>query len=319
MSVQLNVDLHSHSLASDGLLQAHEVAARAKAGGVDVWALTDHDETKALGDARAAAEALGMRFVNGVEISVSWTPRDAVASAVASAAATAVATAVATSGTGATAVRKARSAADTTIHIVGLQIDPANATLAKGLKALRSGRDERAARMALDLEIAGIHGALEGAKKYAINPELLSRSHFARFLVEAGKATSTHQAFFNYLTEGKPGFVQHQWATLAEAVSWIRAAGGVAVVAHPGRYKQLSQPQLSEFFAEFKDLGGRAIEVMTGSHSASQYDHFAEVARCYGFLASRGSDYHGPGESHVEPGALPPLPSDLTPVWHDWF
>ena len=173
--------------------------------------------------------------------------------------------------------------------------------------------------MALDLEIAGIPGALEGAKKFAVNPELLSRSHFARFLVEAGKATSTHQAFFNYLTEGKPGFVQHQWATLGEAVSWIRAAGGVAVVAHPGRYKQLSQPQLNEFFAEFNDLGGRGIEVMTGSHSATQYDHFAEVARCYGFLASRGSDYHGPGESHVEPGALPPLPADLTPVWHDWF
>ncbi len=314
MSAQLNVDLHSHSLASDGLLQAHEVAARAKAGGVDVWALTDHDETKALGEARIAAEALGMRFVNGVEISVSWTPRNTAVGAASSAASTGPSVAGA-----AAPVRKARSATDTTIHIVGLQIDPANATLAQGLKAIRSGRDERAARMALDLEIAGIPGALEGAKKYAINPELLSRSHFARFLVEAGKATSTHQAFFNYLTEGKPGFVQHQWATLAEAVSWIRAAGGVAVVAHPGRYKQLSQPQLAEFFAEFKDLGGRGIEVMTGSHSATQYDHFAEVARCYGFLASRGSDYHGPGESHVEPGALPPLPPDLTPVWHDWF
>ena len=272
-----------------------------------MWALTDHDETKALGEARAAAEALGMRFINGVEISVSWTPRALAANVSAPA------------PVAANSVRNPRSASDTTIHIVGLQIDPANPTLSKGLKAIRSGRDERAARMALDLEIAGIPGALEGAKKFAVNPELLSRSHFARFLVEAGKATSTHQAFFNYLTEGKPGFVQHQWATLGEAVSWIRAAGGVAVVAHPGRYKQLSQPQLNEFFAEFNDLGGRGIEVMTGSHSATQYDHFAEVARCYGFLASRGSDYHGPGESHVEPGALPPLPADLTPVWHDWF
>ena len=326
MNAQLNVDLHSHSLASDGLLHAYEVAARAKAGGVDVWALTDHDETKALGDARAAAEALGMRFINGVEISVSWTPR-ALAANAAEAGARAVSAAVSTQDSppisarvaAASSLGKARSASDTTIHIVGLQIDPANPILAKGLKAIRSGRDERAARMALDLEIAGIPGALEGAKKFAVNPELLSRSHFARFLVGAGKATSTHQAFFNYLTEGKPGFVPHQWATLAEAVSWIQAAGGVAVVAHPGRYKQLSQPQLGEFFAEFKDLGGRGIEVMTGSHSASQYDHFAEVARCYGFLASRGSDYHGPGESHVEPGALPPLPADLTPVWHDWF
>lgn len=287
----MNVDLHSHSLASDGLLSAAQVAVRAKAGGVDVWALTDHDEVKALGEARAAAEGAGMRFVDGVEISVSW----------------------------AQAGIAADRSGDTTIHIVGLQIDPANAILLDGLQKIRDGRDLRAEKMALDLEMAGVPGALAGAKKFAVNPELLSRSHFARFLVEAGRATSTHQAFYHYLTAGKPGYVHHQWATLAEAVTWIQAAGGVAVVAHPGRYKQLKQPQLNAFFAEFKDLGGSAIEVMTGSHSAAQYDHFAEVARCFGFMASRGSDYHGPGESHVEPGALPPLPGDLVPVWHDWF
>ncbi len=282
----MNVDLHSHSIASDGLLPAAEVAAKAKAGGVDVWALTDHDEVKALGEARVAAEALGMRFVDGVEISVSWYAKD--------------------------------KQDETTIHVVGLQIDPLNPVLAQGLKRIRSGRDTRAEKMAFELELAGIPGALAGAKKYAINPELLSRSHFARFLVEAGKARNTNQVFFNYLTEGKPGYVPHQWASLAEAVGWIQAAGGVAVVAHPGRYK-LSQPQLNEFFAEFKDLGGSAIEVMTGSHSVAQYNHFADVARCFGFKASRGSDYHGPGESRVEPGTLPPLPADLTPVWHDWF
>ncbi len=282
----MNVDLHSHSIASDGLLPAAEVAAKAKAGGVDVWALTDHDEVKALGEARVAAEALGMRFVDGVEISVSWYAKD--------------------------------KQDETTIHVVGLQIDPLNPVLAQGLKRIRSGRDTRAEKMAFELELAGIPGALAGAKKYAINPELLSRSHFARFLVEAGKARNTNQVFFNYLTEGKPGYVPHQWASLAEAVGWIQAAGGVAVVAHPGRYK-LSQPQLNEFFAEFKDLGGSAIEVMTGSHSVAQYNHFADVARCFGFKASRGADYHGPGESRVEPGTLPPLPADLTPVWHDWF
>ncbi len=282
----MNVDLHSHSIASDGLLTSAEVAAKAKAGGVDVWALTDHDEVKALGEARVAAEALGMRFVDGVEISVSWYAKD--------------------------------KQDETTIHVVGLQIDPLNPVLAQGLKRIRSGRDTRAEKMAFELELAGIPGALAGAKKYAINPELLSRSHFARFLVEAGKARNTNQVFFNYLTEGKPGYVPHQWASLAEAVGWIQAAGGVAVVAHPGRYK-LSQPQLNEFFAEFKDLGGSAIEVMTGSHSVAQYNHFADVARCFGFKASRGSDYHGPGESRVEPGTLPPLPADLTPVWHDWF
>ncbi len=282
----MNVDLHSHSIASDGLLPAAEVAAKAKAGGVDVWALTDHDEVKALGEARVAAEALGMRFVDGVDISVSWYAKD--------------------------------KQDETTIHVVGLQIDPLNPVLAQGLKRIRSGRDTRAEKMAFELELAGIPGALAGAKKYAVNPELLSRSHFARFLVEAGKARNTNQVFFNYLTEGKPGYVPHQWASLAEAVGWIQAAGGVAVVAHPGRYK-LSQPQLNEFFAEFKDLGGSAIEVMTGSHSVAQYNHFADVARCFGFKASRGSDYHGPGESRVEPGSLPPLPADLIPVWHDWF
>lgn len=282
----MNVDLHSHSIASDGLLPAAEVAAKAKAGGVDVWALTDHDEVKALGEARVAAEALGMRFVDGVEISVSWYAKD--------------------------------KKDETTIHVVGLQIDPRHPVLAQGLKHIRSGRDQRAEKMAFELELAGIPGALAGAKKYAVNPELLSRSHFARFLVEAGKARNTNHVFQHYLTEGKPGYVQHQWASLAEAMGWIQAAGGVAVVAHPGRYK-LSQPQLNEFFAAFKDLGGGAIEVMTGSHSTEQYNHFADVARCFGFKASRGSDYHGPGESRVEPGTLPPLPADLTPVWHDWF
>lgn len=286
----MNVDLHSHSIASDGLLPAAAVAACAKAGGVDVWALTDHDEVGALGEARVAAEAAGMHFIDGVEISVSWTP---------------------------SGVESSRTK-DTTIHIVGLQIDPGNPVLLQGLKKIRSGRDERAERMARDLDIAGIPGALAGAKKYATNPELLSRSHFARFLVEAGHATSTHQVFYNYLTEGNPGYVPHQWASLAESLDWIRAAGGIAVVAHPGRYK-LSQAQLNEFFAEFKDQGGSAIEVMTGSHSPEQYNHFADVSRCFGFMASRGSDYHGPGESRIEPGALPPLPADLTPVWHDWF
>lgn len=281
----MNVDLHSHSIASDGLLKPADVAARAHAGGVDVWALTDHDETKGLPEAAAAAAALGMRFVPGVEISVTWQPGE--------------------------------NQRGTTIHVVGLQIDPADPVLSAGLAKIRSGRDERARRMALDLERAGVHGALEGAKRYAINPELLSRTHFARYLVEQGRVSNTHQAFSRYLTEGKPGYVQHQWATLPEAMGWIRAAGGVPVVAHPGRYK-LGGAQMDRFLGEFKDLGGSAIEVMTGSHTVDQYNHFAEVCRCYGFRASRGSDYHGPGESRVAPGDLPPLPSDLVPVWHDW-
>ena len=281
----MNVDLHSHSLSSDGLLEPSAVAARAKAGGVEVWALTDHDETKGLAEAAQAAADLGMRFVPGVEISVTWRPH--------------------------------AGHAGTTVHMVGLNIDAANAVLQAGLAGIRAGRDERARRMAFDLEIAGVRGAFEGAKKYAVNPELLSRTHFARYLVEAGKVTSTHQAFTRYLTEGKPGYVAHEWASLGDAAAWIRAAGGVAVIAHPGRYK-LSTAQMNQLLEEFKGHGGGAIEVMTGSHTTEQYNHFAEVCRCFGFRASRGSDYHGPGESRIEPGSLPPLPADLTPVWHDW-
>lgn len=281
----MNVDLHSHSIVSDGLLTPAAVAARAKAGGVDVWALTDHDETSGLTEARTASEALGMRFIAGVEISVTWRP--------------------------------APGLKDTTIHVVGLNIDAANPALAAGLAHIRGGRDERARRMAFDLGVAGVPDAYEGAKKHAINPQLLSRTHFARYLVEVGRVASTHQAFSRYLTEGKPGYVEHEWASLGDAVAWIRGAGGTPVVAHPGRYK-LGSAHLDRFFTEFRALGGGAIEVMTGSHTTDEYNHFAKACRCYGFMASRGSDFHGPGESRIEPGALPPLPADLVPVWSAW-
>lgn len=281
----MNVDLHSHSIASDGLLKPAEVAARARAGGVDVWALTDHDDTGGLAEAGVAARELGMRFIPGVEISVTW--------------------------------RADPASKGTTIHVVGLNIDAANPVLASGLAGIRAGREGRAQRIAFDLGVAGVAGALEGARKYAINPELVSRTHFARYLVQEGKVSSVHQAFSRYLTEGKPGFVAHDWASLPEAMAWIHAAGGTAVIAHPGRYK-IGSAALARFFGEFKDLGGQAIEVMTGSHTTDQYNHFAETCRCYGFLASRGSDYHGPGESRVDPGALPSLPADLTPVWSLW-
>ena len=285
----MNVDLHSHSIISDGLLTPAEVAAKAQVNGCDIWALTDHDEVRGCDAAREAARDLGLHHVNGVEISVSWKPP----------------------------VEMSPKHKGTTIHVVGLQVDTANPSLVAGLQGIRSGRNERAARMAIDLSRVGIHGALEGAKKFAINPDLLSRTHFARFLVEGKHVRDTNHAFMKYLTEGKPGYVEHQWATLAEAVAWIKGAGGVPVVAHPGRYR-FNNTESACFFSQFKDLGGGAIEVMTGSHSTDQYNHFAEIARCYGFMASRGSDYHGPGESRFEPGTLPNLPADLTPVWHDW-
>lgn len=275
----LNVDLHCHSNISDGVLAPAAVAARAKANGVDVWALTDHDELDGIAAAREAAADLGLHYVPGVEISITW--------------------------------------AGQTVHIVGLQIDETNADLAQGLINTRSGRERRAHEMAAQLAAAGIPGAYEGALKFVGNPDLISRTHFARYIIELGVCSDIGAVFRHYMIEGKPGFVPHRWATLKEAVTWIRGAGGIAVVAHPGRYK-FSDLEAGAFFDEFKQLGGAAIEVMTGSHTVDQYDTFAKVAKAYGFMASRGSDFHGPGESRVDLGALPPLPDSVVPVWHNW-
>ena len=207
--------------------------------------------------------------------------------------------------------------AGTTVHIVGLQIDKTNAALVKGLANTRNGRLERAHEIAAELAAVGVPGAFEGALKFAGNPDLLSRTHFARYIIQLGICSSVTEVFKKYLIEGKPGYVPHRWATLQNAVTWIREAGGIAVVAHPGRYK-FSDLAFDEFIQEFKRLGGTAMEVTTGSHSVDQYDYYAGVASRYGLLASRGSDFHSPNESRADLGALPPLPAGLTPVWHDW-
>lgn len=276
----LNVDLHCHSNISDGVLTPPQLAARAKANGVAVWALTDHDEVDGIAEARAAATDLCMHYVPGVEISITW--------------------------------------AGETVHIVGLQIDEANAALVSGLAATRNGRERRARDIAAQLAAHGIPDAYQGALKYVGNPDLISRTHFARYIIELGVQPSISEVFRHFLIEGKPGFVPHRWATLTEAVGWIRGAGGIAIIAHPGRYKY-SDLAFGVLFDEFKQLGGTAIEVVTGSHSVDQYEYYAKVANAYGFLASRGSDFHGPGESRVDLGMLPPLPSSVRPVWHDWF
>lgn len=275
----LNVDLHSHSTVSDGVLSPAQIAARAKANGVDVWALTDHDEIGGISEARSAALDLGMRYVTGVEISVTW--------------------------------------ANKTIHIVGLNFDEKNENLVRGLAQTRSGRERRALQIADELAKVRIPNAYKGALNHVGNPDLISRSHFARYLVEIGVAENVGDVFKKYLAEGKPGYVPHRWASLAEAVSWIRQAGGVAVVAHPGRY-ELSPVAFDVFFKEFKSYGGEAIEVVTGSHTEDQYDEYAKIARQYGFLSSRGSDFHSPDDFVVDLGQLPPLAKDLSPVWHKW-
>jgi len=275
----LNADLHCHSTVSDGTLSPRAVAERAHAGGVKLWSLTDHDELGGQVEARAAAAELGMDYVSGVEVSVTW--------------------------------------AGQTVHIVGLRVDPFNPVLVDGLAETRSGRARRARDMGDALAAIGIPGAYEGALRYVGNPDLISRTHFARWLVDEGRCATIADVFGEYLAEGRPGYVGHRWASLEDAVTWIRAAGGIPVIAHPGRYRY-TDTQHDAFFDTFTQLGGAAVEVVTGSHTPDQYRRYAEVARHYGLLASRGSDFHGPGEGRVELGALPPLPPGLTPVWHDW-
>ena len=272
----LNADLHCHSAVSDGTLQPEELAARAKANGVELWALTDHDEIGGQQRARAAASALGLPYLTGTEISVTF--------------------------------------ADTTVHIVGLGFDADDAALAAGLARTRGGRRERAMEMSDGLAKVGIHGAYDGALKYVGNPELISRTHFARHLVESGVCADTSEVFRKYLVEGKPGFVPHRWATLRNAVAWIVDAGGLAVIAHPARYKFSANEEYA-LFSEFKQHGGRGVEVVTGSHSSADAVRYTETALEFELLASRGSDFHSPAESHMDLGALPPLPDRLTPVW----
>jgi predicted metal-dependent phosphoesterase TrpH len=280
MNPYLNVDLHCHSTVSDGLLSPTALVERARTNGVDLLALTDHDEIGGLDEAITAAGPLGLRLVTGVEISVSWGD-------------------------------------DQTIHIVGLNFDHRREELVAGLARVRGGRDARAARMAAELAKVGIDGAYEGALKYAGNPALISRSHFARFIVERGHSPDVKTVFDHWLAKGKPGYVSHPWAELAEALGWILRAGGTAVIAHPCRYR-LTPDERRTLYAAFKDLGGQGIEVISGSHNEAEQREIAGIAREFGFLASRASDFHGPGESHTDLGRMMQLPPDLTPVWMHW-
>jgi predicted metal-dependent phosphoesterase TrpH len=275
----MNADMHCHSYYSDGLLSPTDVMRRAHAHGVELITLTDHDETAGVSEASDEATALGMRFVSGVEVSVTWGD-------------------------------------DQTIHVVGLGIDIYNQTLSDGLESVRSGRDSRAMKIGDELAREGIEGAYEGAMRHARNPALISRSHFARYLVERGMAKDVKSVFSQYLRRGTPGYVPHSWATLEQAVCWITGAGGMAVVAHPGRY-WLEHKEMEAFLGEFKELGGRGIEVLSSSHKPDKVEIFADYARRFNLLASRASDFHAPGESWTDLGKLPDLPKDLKPVWSE--
>jgi predicted metal-dependent phosphoesterase TrpH len=272
----INADLHCHSVVSDGTLSPEDLAQRAKANGVELWALTDHDEAGGLDRAIAAARQEGLPFLTGTEISVSFV--------------------------------------GATVHIIGLGFDHTDTTLLKGLNATRSGRTDRAMQMSDELAKVGIPGAFEGAMKYVGNPDLISRSHFARYIVEAGLCPDTNSVFRKYLADGKPGYVAHQWAKLSEAVGWITGAGGVAVIAHPGRYPLTANEEFA-LFTEFKNHGGQGVEVITGSHNQADFVKYADCCREFDLVASRGSDFHSPLESRIDLGKLPDQPAHLTPVW----
>lgn len=272
----LNADLHCHSNVSDGTLTPEQLAERARLNGVDLWALTDHDEVGGVARAHEAAAAQGLLFLSGSEVSVTF--------------------------------------AGKTVHIVGLGFDPYDEALSRGLEHTRGGRERRAREMSDDLARVGIRGAYDGALRYVGNPDLISRTHFARYLVETGVCNDTHEVFRRYLTEGKPGYVEHRWASLADAVRWIVGAGGIAIIAHPGRYDFTPNEEFA-LFTEFKALGGQGVEVVTGSHTPAEYEKYADMACEFDLLASRGSDFHDPKESHIDLGRLPDLPGRVTPVW----
>lgn len=276
MTQYLNADLHCHSVVSDGTLTPEALAVRAKANGVELWALTDHDEIGGQARAAAAAAANGMAYLTGTEISVTF--------------------------------------AAETVHIVGLGFDATSPLMIEGLAKTRGGRGERAMAMSDGLAKVGIKGAYEGALKFVGNPELISRTHFARFLVESGVCKDTYEVFRKYLTENKPGFVPHRWAALGDAVSWITQSGGVAVIAHPARYKFTPNEEFA-LFSEFKAHGGQGVEVVTGSHTAAEFVEYAQVAKEFDLSASRGSDFHSPDESRIDLGSLPMLPGGVTPIW----
>lgn len=268
-------DLHSHTTASDGSLSPTALVAHAARCGVRVLAVTDHDVTAGLAEAATAANQNNLYIVPGIEISVSWSHQ--------------------------------------TIHVLGLQIDPACQILQQGLEKLHAFRQWRAEEIARRLEKARIPGSLAAARAYA-GGKIISRTHFARFLVEQGYAKNMKQVFKRYLVRNKPGYVPGQWASLDEALAWIREAGGLAILAHPARYS-LSSQRLQQLLAEFQDRGGVGLEVVSGSHDRGDILRFAQLAEHYGFYASRGSDYHGPENAYADPALLPPLPANCRPIW----
>lgn len=268
-------DLHCHSTASDGDLSPTELMRRARQQGVAALSLTDHDTTAGLNEASAAAAEAGLRFINGIELSTTWK--------------------------------------DKSLHIVGLGIDPTYSPLAKAIGELQTTRLNRAEQIGLKLEKKRIPGAFD-AVKYAAGPGMITRTHFAHFLLSQGHVSTLQESFDRYLGKGKPAYVATPWADLSTAIGWITGAGGVAVLAHPLRYR-LTASWMKRLLTAFKDAGGQGIEVVTGRITPDDIQCAADYARRFQLAGSTGSDFHSPKNQWIELGRLPPLPSGITPVW----
>jgi hypothetical protein len=270
----MNIDFHTHSTASDGMLAPAELVTRAHTGGVEMLALTDHDTVAGLQAAAAAASALGLRFVNGIELSATWQKK--------------------------------------LLHVVGLNIDPASPPLQEGIDRLQAARAERARRIGDRLAKLGFPGAYDGARAIA-GETTPGRVHFARHLVNCGGMKTEQDAFKRLLGAGKPACVAIPWAPLHEAVDWVVASGGVAVLAHPLRYR-LTASWLRRICATFREAGGRGIEVLSGWQNPEQTASVIRLAKQHGFYASVGSDFHAPGQPSSELGRLRMPQGDIETV-----
>jgi len=274
----MNYDLHSHSTASDGSLSPSQLVELAKDSGVDYLALTDHDGVDGINEAQIAATNNGLNLIPGIELSVSYQNK--------------------------------------TIHIVGLQLDIEHQALCKGIVKLQNYRLWRAEEIARRLQKVGIENALDGAREFA-HGKMIGRMHFAHFLIKNGYAKDTRAVFKKYLVKNKPGHIHGEWASLEEAMEWIIGAGGVAVIAHPARYN-LKRNKLKKLINEFKELGGKGIEVVSATHSTNDINTMAYHANEFNLYASVGSDFHDPKVTWNQMGKLPPLPERCKPIWNLW-
>ena len=268
------IDLHTHSRLSDGVLSPAELVALAATRGVTLLALTDHDTVEGLPAATLAAAGTGLHLVDGVEISVSWEHK--------------------------------------TLHVVGLDVDPGHPALTAGLARLQEVREVRALEIGRKLEAKGFQTALAGAQALAGDAKL-TRTHFARFLHQAGHVKDEAQAYKKWLGRGKPANVDAQWASLEEAIHWIHAAGGQAVLAHPFRYG-MTRAWLIKTLTAFKQAGGDGMEVVNGRGNPDEFHTALHLAKRFELAASVGSDFHAPAP-YSQPGVKVELPADVAVVW----